>query len=105
MIEEFDCNKDYILEDDIVLLRPLEQSDFNNLLPFSLNEPELWKFSLVSAEGEEGLRNYMSIALEARKEDKEYPFIVFDKRTNEYAGSTRFYDIQLALKTLQLGYT
>ena len=35
----------------------------------------------------------------------EYPFIVFDKRTNEYAGSTRFYDIQPANKVLQIGYT
>lgn len=34
-----------------------------------------------------------------------YPFIVFDKRTNEYAGSTRFYDINLSFQTLQLGYT
>ena len=105
MNEEFDFTKNYVLEDDIVLLRPLEQNDFNNLLPFSLNEPELWKFSLVRAEGEEGLQNYMNITLDARKEAKEYPFIVFDKRTNEYAGSTRFYDIQLAFKTLQLGYT
>ncbi len=105
MNEEFDCNKNYILEDDIVLLRPLEQKDFNNLLPFALNEPELWKFSLVSAEGEQGLQNYMNITLDARKEAKEYPFIVFDKHTNEYAGSTRFYDIQVAFKTLQLGYT
>ena len=105
MNEEFDYNKNYILEDDIVLLRPLEQKDFNNLLPFSLNEPELWKFSLVGAEGEEGLKNYMNITLDARTDAKEYPFIVFDKRTSEYAGSTRFYDIQLALKTLQSGYT
>src|SRR5436853_392353 len=105
MNEEFDCNKNYILEDDVVLLRPLEQSDYSNLLPFALHEPELWKFSLVGAEGEEGLQNYMNITLGAKKEAKEYPFIVFDKRTNEYAGSTRFYDIQLALKTLQLGYT
>jgi RimJ/RimL family protein N-acetyltransferase len=105
MNEEFDCNKNYILEDDIVLLRPLEQSDYINLLPFALHEPELWKFSLVGAEGEEGLQNYVNITLGARKEAKEYPFIVFDKRTNEYAGSTRFYDIQLTLKTLQLGYT
>ena len=105
MTEEFDYNKNYILEDDAVLLRPLEQSDFNNLLPFALNEQDLWKFSLVGAEGEDGLRNYMNITLNARKEAKEYPFIVFDKRTNEYAGSTRFYDIQLAFKTLQLGYT
>ena len=105
MNEEFDFTKDYVLEDDIVLLRPLEQKDFNNLLPFALNEPELWKFSLVGAEGEQGLQNYMNITLDARKEAKEYPFIVFDKRTNEYAGSTRFYDIQIAFKTLQLGYT
>jgi len=105
MTEEFDYNKNYILEDDAVLLRPLEQSDFNNLLPFALNEQDLWKFSLVGAEGEDGLKNYMNITLNARKEAKEYPFIVFDKRTNEYAGSTRFYDIQLAFKTLQLGYT
>ncbi|MEP6595631.1 MAG: GNAT family protein [Ginsengibacter sp.] len=105
MNEEFDCNKNYILENDIVLLRPLEQKDFNNLLPFALNEVELWKFSLVGAEGEQGLQNYMNITLDARKEAKEYPFIVFDKRTNEYAGSTRFYDIQTAFETIQLGYT
>lgn len=105
MNTEFDCRNDYVLEDDIVLLRPLEQKDFNNLLPFALHEPELWKYSLVSAEGEEGLQHYMNISLDARKEGKEYAFIVFDKRTKQYAGSTRFYDIQLEFKTLQLGYT
>jgi len=105
MPEKFDCRKNYILEDDRVLLRPLQQEDFINLLPFSLHEPELWKYSLVGAEGEDGLQNYMNITFKARDEGKEYPFIVFDKRTNEYAGSTRFYDIQTELQTLQLGYT
>ena len=32
-------------------------------------------------------------------------FHCFDKRKNEYAGSTRFYDINPDYKTLQLGYT
>ncbi len=101
----FDTGKDYILEDDCVLLRPLGTNDCNNLLVFSLNEPELWKYSLVKVAGEENLRNYINTALAARSEGKEYPFIVFDKRTQEFAGSTRFYDIQLSQKTLQLGYT
>jgi RimJ/RimL family protein N-acetyltransferase len=101
----FDCSKEYILEDDQVLLRPLQQEDAVHLLPFALQEPELWKYSLVSAAGKEGLQNYLDITLKARDEGKEYPFIVFDKRTNEYAGSTRFYDIQNELQTLQLGYT
>ncbi|HSU27662.1 MAG TPA: GNAT family protein, partial [Chitinophagaceae bacterium] len=39
------------------------------------------------------------------EERKEYPFIVFDKKTNTYAGSTRFYDIQQGYHTTQLGYT
>ncbi len=102
---EFDTTQEYILEDDRVLLRPLKLEDFENLLPFALNEPELWKYSLITAAGEEGLANYLDIALEARTARKEYPFIVFDKSKNAFAGSTRFYDINPAFKTLQLGYT
>ncbi len=105
MPEKFDCTKNYVLEDERVLLRPLQQQDFNSLLPFAQNEPELWKYSLVSAAGEEGLQNYMNITFKAKEEGREYPFIVFDKKTNEYAGSTRFYDIQNDLQTVQLGYT
>ncbi len=105
MNEIFDCSKNYILQDGVALLRPLEQGDFINLLPFALHEPELWKYSFISAAGKEGLQHYMNIALEARKERKEYAFIIFDKRTNQYAGSTRFYDIQADYKTMQLGYT
>jgi RimJ/RimL family protein N-acetyltransferase len=102
---EFEPTEEYILEDDRVLLRPLKLEDFENLSTFALNEPELWKYSLITAAGEEGLANYMEIALEARTTGKEYPFIVFDKKTNEYAGSTRFYDINPVFKSLQLGYT
>ena len=101
----FNHREAYVLEDGCVLLRPLQADDCNNLLLFSLHEPELWKYSLVKVAGEENLRNYINTALEARATGKEYPFIVFDKRTQDFAGSTRFYDIQLAQKTMQLGYT
>ncbi len=60
---------------------------------------------LIGAEGESGLDNYMNIALKQKNEGKEYPFIVFDKRLNKYAGSTRFYDINNEYETVQLGYT
>jgi RimJ/RimL family protein N-acetyltransferase len=93
------------LEDYRVLLRPLKESDYKNLLPFALNEPTLWKYSLVQASGEVGLKNYLSIALNEKKAGKEFPFIVFDKKENAYAGSTRFYDINLPYQTIQLGYT
>ena len=98
-------NPNVILEDEFVLLRPLQETDVAHLLPFSINEPELWKFSLVRANGKENLEHYIQIAIKARENGAEFPFIVYDKRTGNYAGSTRFYDINYGFKTIQLGYT
>ncbi|AFD09374.1 GNAT family N-acetyltransferase [Solitalea canadensis] len=101
----FDPSQIVVLENEKVLLRPLEETDFEHLLEFSLNEPEIWRYSLLQAGGEENLKKYIQIALAAKKLGREFPFIVFDKQQNRYAGSTRFYDIQLSYQTLQLGYT
>lgn len=105
MSEQLDFERDYILENEIALLRPLQRADEKNLLQFALEEPEIWIYSLVEVAGETGMKSYIDSALKARADKKEYPFIVFDKRTGQYAGCTRFYDIQLINRTLQLGYT
>ena len=101
----FDLTKPIVLSTSVVELRPLQEADYELLLPFALNEPDLWTYSLVSAAGEAGMKNYLQIALNAKNQLREYPFIVFDKRTQQYAGSTRYYDIQLPMQSLQLGYT
>jgi RimJ/RimL family protein N-acetyltransferase len=101
----FDFNKDYILENDKVKLIPLKHSDYENLVQFAIEEPELWTYSLMQANSSEKMKAYIEHALKARDEKKEYPFIVFDKTTNRFAGSTRFYDIQLNNESLQLGFT
>jgi N-acetyltransferase len=94
-----------ILEDERVLLRAIREDDFDNLLPFSLNEPEIWFYGLVTAAGKDNLRKYIDTAVKNLNDMKEYPFIVFDKQEKKYAGSTRFYDIQQPWLTSQLGYT
>ncbi len=96
---------DLQLETEMVMLRPLIITDFEYLLPFALSEPEIWQYSLVSGAGENGLKNYIHLALDNYAQEKELPFIVYNKKQNTYAGSTRFYDIQFAQRTLQLGYT
>jgi RimJ/RimL family protein N-acetyltransferase len=101
----FDYQQEYILEDDCVLLRPLTAEDCINLRYFSIHQPDLWPYSLVPMDGEANLKAYIDSAIESRNAKTAYPFIVFDKRTQEYAGSTRFYDIKLPYQTLQLGYT
>jgi RimJ/RimL family protein N-acetyltransferase len=102
---DFNFSHTLVLEDETVLLRSLQESDFENLLEISIKEPETWEFSLVRANGRENLEKYIQIALKAREMNTEFPFIVFDKKSGKYAGSTRFYDINLQFKTLQLGYT
>lgn len=101
----FDLSKDHTLEDERVCLRPLQQDDLRHLALFAENEPEIWKYSFLKVSGKENLEKYIASTLQARKAGSEYPFIVFDKKTRQYAGSTRFYDIQLPFQTLQLGYT
>lgn len=101
----FDLSKEYVLENECVLLRPLKTEDCDYLRCFSQNEPEIWTYSLQKAAGEENLKKYIEFAVKAREKGTEYPFIVFDKKKQAYAGSTRFYDIQLQHQTLQLGFT
>jgi RimJ/RimL family protein N-acetyltransferase len=105
MENAFDFSQNLVLQDEVVMLRPLQHSDVENLLYFAENEPDTWQYSLARANGRENLENYIGIALKAREAKAEFPFIVFDKRTGRYAGSTRFYDISFPFKTLQLGYT
>ena len=105
MPSNYDHKKDYTLEDERVKLRPLEKDDLPYLLSYALNEPDTWYYSHRSARGENGMREYINTAIVNRAAGKEYAFIVFDKTTGEYAGSTRFYDIQPENDMLQLGYT
>ncbi|MDE1192462.1 MAG: GNAT family protein [Arachidicoccus sp.] len=103
----FDFNKEYILEDEYVLLRSMKATDDVHLRVFSLNEPELWKYSPINAgaAGIENLNRYIATALSSRENKIHYPFIVFDKKKNEYAGSTRFYDISFLHKSTSIGST
>lgn len=100
-----DFSSDITLENERTILRPLQESDEALLLKFSLEEPALWKYSLISAAGHENLKNYITVALKDRIEARSYPFLVIDKLTNEVAGSTRFYDYQQHHNTIQLGFT
>lgn len=100
-----DFDKDYILENEQVILRPLVASDYDLLLEISVNEPDIWKFNAFGANGSENLKWYIDTALNNKKAKTDYPFIVIDKAENKAIGSTRFYAINQANKTLEIGYT
>jgi len=105
MIIPFNPEAEYILEDERAFLRPLHANDAELFVPYAINEPDTWKYSVSRPKGAEGIRDYVNSTLIARVEGREYPFIIFDKKTGECAGCTRFYDIQPQNQMLQLGYT
>ena len=104
-LKPFDFREEIILENERVLLRPIQHSDGAILAHYVNEEPELWKYSLVAIDNSADLEKYIQAAIEARENKTSYAFIVFDKLVNEYVGCTRFYDIQLAFQSTQLGYT
>jgi RimJ/RimL family protein N-acetyltransferase len=97
--------KPVILEDDRVLLRPIQLNDVPNLLPFALSEPDIWTYSLISAAGEAGMEAYVQTAIHDMTMGHSLVFIVYDKWTNQYVGSTRFYDLSPQYRTCSIGYT
>ena len=105
MVNHFDFSQEYSLENERVILRPLTIKDFSLLENYVTSEPDLWQYSLVAIKNPQDLEKYIHDAVEARKHKTAYPFIVFDKLKQTYVGVTRFYDIQLANNTTQLGYT
>ena len=101
----FNFKEDYILENDVVRLQPLHSSDYEKLVDFSINEPELWSFNANGPDSPENLKKYIERALSQKEKLVEYPFLVFDKLKNKVAGSTRFYNINLEAKHLEIGFT
>ena len=100
----FDFKENYILEDDFVKLSPLKIEHVENLIKIA-NETDIWKYSFVKGNGIENLTKYIQSTIDNRKAKKDYPFVVFDKIKNQFAGSTRYCEIVPSLNAIRLGYT
>ncbi len=101
----FSFDTDYVLQNNVALLQPLVYEDRQQLWPFVLHEPQIWRYSLVAIKDAADLDTYLHHALYERNNRNAYAFSVIDKRTGLFAGCTRLYDVQLTHGTCLLGYT
>ena len=97
-------SKDYILENEVVILIPLQMDHLEGLLPLA-RDPNIWTYFLEKGCNSAQLTNYIQNALNSRAAKKEYPFVVFDKRNHKIAGTTRFYEFNQEIQTIKLGHT
>lgn len=85
-------------------LEPLSEKHYAYLLPIAMHN-ELWEFTGTKIKTEEDFRRYFDTALAERKSGLSYPFAIFDKKENQYAGSTRYANISFPNKRLEIGWT
>jgi RimJ/RimL family protein N-acetyltransferase len=93
-----------ILEDEWARLEPLEEKHFELLLPTAL-QTMIWEFTMAKIYTAADFRKYFDTALLEKKEHRAYPFAVYNKQLNQYMGCTRFGNIDLNNKKLEIGWT
>ena len=102
---DFNFEKEIILEDDRVKLRPLLPSDLDNLLPPAASDEKLVQYSPKPIHTKELMTEYIKTALADRTTHDRYAFTIFDKQANAYAGSTSFLFVSNYNLRLEIGHT
>ena len=92
------------LENNSVKLTLLDLSNYEHLITIS-KQDRLIQFSPSDISTTEKLREYVQTAVDGYYHKTTIPFIIFDKTKNQYAGSTRFGNINWHNKVLHIGWT
>lgn len=94
----------FILENDRAFLEPLDEKHFIELMPIAM-EREIWEFASADVKNEADFRKYFDTALAERKAGNSYPFAIYDKHQKCYAGCTRYGNISMLNKRVEIGWT
>lgn len=92
------------LENNRVKLTLLDLSNYKHLAPIA-QQSHLIQYSPSKIDTADDLKAYVQTAVDGYYHKTIIPFIVFDKQTNTYAGSTRFGLINWQNKVLHIGWT
>lgn len=89
-----------ILQDDLVLLQPLKESDFEVLYKVA-SDPLIWEQHPNKNRYQRVVfQNFFSGAIESNG-----AFLIIKKENNEVIGSSRFYDHHTEKSSVAIGYT
>lgn len=92
------------LENEFVILTPLTIENYEALISIGA-EDKLVQYSPSDIYTAKSLKNYVEIALEQKSRSISIPFIIYDKSKQQYAGSTRYMNINWKNKVLEIGST
>ena len=87
-----------------VRLLPLERSHLDALCAVGL-DPDLWRLIPSKAETPEEMRAYVDLALEEQHRGMSLPFVTTLKDSGQIVGSTRYMNIDVKNRRLEIGCT
>lgn len=101
----FPFEQDIVLQNDRVLLRPLQISDAEELILHCDGDDKLLQYSPVLVHTLEYLEHYIRTAISGRANGNRYAFSIYDKRASQLAGCTSYMTIVDNEKRLEIGST
>lgn len=92
------------LEGKRVKLVPLEMEHIDSLYRCS-RDPEIWANYPMNIQTVDEMEHFVQLAITARNNQEQFPFVVFDKESREIVGTTRFLRISEQNNNLNIGST
>lgn len=85
-------------------LEPLAATHHDALVA-AASDGELWKLWYTSVPSPDKAKTYIETALQMREQSNAMPFVIRDNRSGEVVGSTRFCNVDVANRRVEIGYT
>lgn len=93
-----------LLEGQHVRLEPLSFGHLDGLCEFGLDE-DLWRLTTIQVRTPDEMRALIEDALRLEKEGTAMPFATVENATGRIAGSTRYLNMDLKNRRLEIGWT
>jgi RimJ/RimL family protein N-acetyltransferase len=93
-----------ILETNKVILRPVDESDFDEFFDLAQDEG-MWKYFTLNLADKTHLKKWMEAAFADRNAGTRRPFTIIEKATNEIAGSSSMGNISYPDLRLEIGWS
>ena len=93
-----------VLDSQRVRLEPLTQAHLSALEDVAFDE-RIWRYMMTRVRTRDDLRGWIEAALRARETGNVLPWVTVLKSEGRVVGSTRFLDLDLMNKTVEIGHT
>ncbi len=94
-----------ILETDKVILRPIEEKDYNSFLQIAQQDEDMWYYFSLNLGDEAQLTKWMSMAFAEKKAETRRPFVIIEKATGKIAGSSSIGNISYHDLRFEIGWS